>query len=305
MATINGVSLGSVNYMGFIGFEGVEKAPIAEDLVYWSGNSGRVSEWEIEGILKDVSSQSTVESLVGFYSSGVPVYVDLSDLVAGLRGLGKLGELRGHWVKDHYYYRVNLKLIPGLGVTYAQTFNVYLIDVDYQAKAAVIDPLRGSFAATWSSGFLALQWDFYVDNDASAQTAILEVQTGDDIATVEIWGYTTGAGWTVIGDWGDVDAWGASKDFTDGDAQTRTFKVNVGDRGDAVSGIGTVSKRLGLEQRALISIGLGAHVDTDEYTDYGTDQLKLRIKITHSARDAKRPYPKVTLVDGSRGALPS
>ena len=77
--------------------------------------------------------------------------------------------------------------------------------------------------------------------------------------------------------------------------------MSKGYRGQVLSGVGTVSLKLGCKYRVIMKIGsLSAHSGTDLSTDYGADQLLLSVTLKHSAAEAGvRDYLQITYVDGS------
>ncbi|MCK4582549.1 hypothetical protein KAU18_04470 [Candidatus Bathyarchaeota archaeon] len=57
---------------------------------------------------------------------------------------------------------------------------------------------------------------------------------------------------------------------------------------------------LGLSRRVLLSItAMQAQGSNDMSTDYGSDQLLLKVTAEHTQRETARPYLVLTYVDGS------
>lgn len=255
--------------------------------------------WTLEGSIYD-PTQTQQDRLENLY--GEVVLLDALEV-------SRFGYVKVVTGSSHYDgrpkrlgYSLELASVPAIGFTRSLTSDVYLHDLDYRHNLETFDPHHGRFAVTYSAGRLEVDWSFYVDNDSvDAETALLEFQAGDNLASLELWGWKAAA-WSLIGHWGGEDAWDAVKAWTDDDAVSHDFRANTGLRGAAVAGIGTLSLGLGCQKRVLLSIAtLSAEGATDLSTAYGSDQLLLKAKLVHTSLESARAYPRITYVDGSLG----
>ncbi len=269
-------------------------------LTYWQNLYNPSAQWRITGYLK-APTATAVNKLLNL-QHGLPVLVDLDDRWAGFITWGRVAEVRPRpsRVGKVFYYEILVNEIPAIGVTYLQTAEAYLHDLDYYANHKVFNPLSGRFAKSVTVDRLDWTWQFYLDNDkASEQVLVLEFQVGDDIDKLKIWGWKT-AGWSLIGDWGGAQAWDATRDFIDDQPITHVFRANEGIRGAVKAGIGTISQMMGLKNRVLLSVTrMMADGVSDLSTDYKSDQILLKVTAEHTERETARPYPVLTYVDGS------
>jgi len=300
---IGGVDIGNVLIPEPIIRRKNTESPVGGGLTYWQNLYSPSTQWRITGYLK-APTTTAVNQLLNL-KHGLPVLVDLDDRWPGFITWGRVAEIRPRpsRVGNVFYYDMLVNEVPAIGVTYLQTSEAYLHDLDYHANHRVFNPLSGRFAKSVTLDLLDWSWQFYVDNDKiSIQTLIQEFQVGDDIDKLKIWGWKLNGShdWSLIGDWGGADAWDAEKTFTDDDAIAHVFRANYGDRGDVKAGIGTISQMLGLSRRVLLSITLmQAQSGNDYSTDHSSDQLLLKVTAEHNQREAARPYPVLTYVDGS------
>jgi hypothetical protein len=303
MAKIENIDLGIITTI-----EQIEKktfidvSPVGALGVYNQNLINEQHEWRIEGELID-PTQDSIESLNNIRSHGLIVFIDLSDQRADLLGFGKVVNLRKideENVGTLTDYEMILRFQPAVALTRLNIDQMYLHDLDYRAKFSYVDPHFGKHGKTYTSA-LIMDYQLYVDNyKNAAQDAIIEIQCGDDIDKIEVYGWKAAA-WSAIGTWGTGGtAWGtAGSAWTDGDAVSHTPTVDRGDRGEAVS-VGTISLNLGCKKRILLKItnftsGSGVnHLSTK----YGSYQLKLKVKLTHTQRESLRPYPLITYVEG-------
>ena len=297
---IGGVNIGNVQRVEPTYRRSNVETKVGGGLTHWQNLYSPSVQWHITGYI--ASPTPTAVNKILNLQHGLPVLVDLNDRWPGFITWGRVSEIRPSpgRLGNVFYYDMVINEVPAIGVTYMQTSEAYLHDIDYQANYRVFNPLSGRFAKEVTGDRMDWTWEFYVDNDKNAiQTVIIELQVGDDIDKLKIWGWKAAA-WSLIGDWGGADAWDAVKNFVDDGATTHAFRFQEGDRGDALAGIGTVSQMLGLSRRVLGSITLmSAHIAPDLSTDYSLDQILLKFTAEHTQREAARPYPVLTYVDGS------
>ena len=297
---IGNIDIGTVQIVTPIYRRGNVESKVGGGVTYWQNLASPSVRWSIYTYLKSPTEEelNNILNLV----HGLPVLVDLHSFKAGFVSWGRVTEVRPQPMRigGQVYLDIVVNQVPAIGVTYVQTADVYTHSRAYQSNQKVFNPLDGAYNPSFTADRLDWTWEFYLDNDKNAiQTAILEIQVGDDVDKLKIWGWKAGA-WAVIGDWGGGDAWNAAKDFIDDGAITHVFKFQEGDRGDTHAGIGVVSQMLGTERRLLGSITLlSAHIAPDLSTDYSLDQILLKVTVEHTLREAARPYPVITYVDGS------
>ena len=298
---IGGVDIGTVQAVDPILRRSNTEVKTGGGLTYWQNLSSSSTRWAIRGYLKapTVVQVATLFNLM----HGLPVLIDVNDFRAGFITWGRVTEVRPRPSRLGFIfaYDIIINEVPSIGVTYMQTAEAYLHSRSYHSNQRVIDPAVGNYGKTVSAGN-RLDWthEFYVDNDkAGIQTLIVEFQVGDDVNHFEVFGWKAAA-WSLIGDWGDGDAWNAVKAWTDEDAQAHNFQVQEGVRGATLAGVGVVSQMLGTTKRVLMEItDMQAQGDPDYVTDYGLDQLLLKVVAKHSLRGTARPFPMITYVDGS------
>ena len=303
MAKIDNIDLGTVTSL-----EQVEKQTTAEQ----SGSMSvqlmlanmelQTHEWRFEGFLVD-PTQSALESLENMRNHALLVLIDMTEIDARVIGYGKLiyfRKMRGEDEATIINYEGIFRLQPAIGTTCVCTANTYLHDLDYRAKLSRFDPNIGKFNRNYEATRLVFIFECYLDNYAGGtQDPVIEIQCGDDIYRLEAFAWKNSA-WSAIGTWGTGGtAWGtASSAWTDQDSVSHTPTADRGDRGAAL-GIGTISLSLGCKKRILLKITnfltqTGDHVSTK----YGSSQLKLQLKLTHTSREALRPYPHITYISG-------
>jgi len=278
------------------------EASVGGGLTYWQNLYSPSIKWRISGYLK-APTTTAVNKLLSL-QHGQPVLIDLHSRWPGFITWGRVTEIRPRPSRrgNIFYYDMMLNEIPAIGVTYLHTAEAYLHDLEYQVNHRVFSPLSGRFAKAVTGDRMDWTWQFYLDNDkaAPARTLTVEFQVGDDITNFKIWGMKA-AGWTVIGDWEDAGAtvWDDPEDFIDDQPITHVFTVSKGERGD-VEAAGTISQMLGLKTRVIASVTLmQAQGAADLSTDHQDDQILLRVTAEHTLREAARPYPVLTYVDGS------
>jgi len=256
--------------------------------------------WRIEGIFVN-PSQSQIEQLYNL-GYGEVILVDINEF--SLFGYGKVRTaprirlVSGN--KNVWRWYLEIDGVPAIAHTHVQTDEVYLHDLDYRLNLKSFDPHIGRFSINYSADRLEVDWQFYVDNDkASSQDVVLEIQCGDDISEFTLW-YWNGSAWIQIGNWGNADAWGATKNFTDPESVIHDVTAGKNTRGQSVTGVGTVSRKLGCNHRVLFKITGMAADDADSSTVIGGDQLKLKAKLKHAAAEpGVRDYARITYIDGS------
>ena len=259
-------------------------------------------EWRFEGFLTD-PTQEDLESLENVRNHGLMCFIDFADVNALILGYGKLTYFRiidEETYADLARYEGIIRLQSAIGLTHIQTANAFLHDLLYRAKLPIIDPQFGRFNKTWSSNRLELTYELYIDNyKAGIQDIVIEIQCGDDIDGIRVWGWK-GAAWNQIGYWSDVGTpWGSGAGaWVDDDTISHVATADRGDRGETL-GIGIISLSLGCKKRILLKLTnfqtiAGNHLSTK----YGSHQLKLKVKLIHTQREASRPYPLITYVEG-------
>lgn len=301
MGKLGGVDLGYIQTVEPIVSKDFQTVTIPGEISSFQQNLLNYSQsWRIEGFLYN-PTQAQRENLSNL-GNGEVVLVDISEY--SLFGYGKLRVAPRLMLdvtrKNIWNYTFEIEGCLAVGYTYIQTSDAYLHDLNYRSNLKGFDPHYGRFAVNYDSNRLNVDYQFYVDNDkTSIQEVIVEAQCGDDVSKCKIYGWKASA-WYLIGDWGGADAWDAVKAFTDDDSVAHNFRANNGLRGAALSGIGTISNKLGCKKRVLFSItNLLAEGSTDKSTDYGSDQLLLKIVLEHTSIESLRPYVRITYVDGS------
>jgi len=302
VAKIDDIDLGYIRLFERVTRKQLVEAVSAGAFTYWQNLVASSSSWRIIGVLDAEDAASTIKRLQNLHVHGLPVLIDLDDLLDGFIAWGRVAEFRERMEAERsgvYQYELVVNLVPGIGVTYLHTGDAELHDLDYRAAFRAFDPVQGRFGLEVSADRLVWTHQFYLDNDASSiQDLVFEVQVGDDINGFRIYAYKEGA-WRLVGDWGGADSWGATKSFIDENAVSHDFTVDHGTRGEALTH-GTISRMPGLIRRVLIEVSnMQAQSGNDYSIDYGSDQLLLKVSAIHAAREALRPLPLVTYVDGS------
>jgi len=185
------------------------------------------------------------------------------------------------------YYYVECVDGPAWGRTTVHTgTSIQVLDPNYlKAYDEIISPIWHDCSWLLDQTSKYFEYVFYLRNDyASGQDAILEIQAPDNLSNVKVY-YSNGTSYTLIGDWGGADAWGATKNFTDPQSVAHDMIVNKITRGGTLSGLATASLRLGCNNRIMMKItGLSSNDagGADSKTKYGKDQLLLKVKVTYS-----------------------
>jgi hypothetical protein len=209
---------------------------------------------------------------------------------------------------NEWDYRMKLALCPGVGYTRALTDDMAFSDLSYHRKVRAFDPYAGYHNVSHSSLLVSTQ-EFYVMNLAGTEETLeFEVYVGDDLTHIRLRGWKNSA-WDTIGTWGSGGTtFGNTNAWTDEDSDAHTFRVDHDTRGQAVTNFTEdVSMSLGNDRRAMIQIsGMDAYVAASALASkVGDFQLLLEAQITHSQREATRPYPIVTYQDGGFGLGPA
>jgi hypothetical protein len=260
-----------------------------------------VEDVEVTGVLQGPSN-ATVDSFENLRLNGNPVLWDFADKFSNQVFFAKVTEMPIVPQKNTLYrYMARGIRVPCIGTVHSQTPGVWLHDLDYRHSLRTLDPLRGRFAREWSADRLTQTSNLYVDNDNNAVTeALLEIWVSDNPLSLRLYGWKAAA-WSEIGYWGAIDAWGDAKAWTDGDGVAHSLKANYGVMGAAITGIGSLGYMPGNYTRVLLSVpslSADATPSADLSTHYGGDQLLLKMVLAQSSREALRPHPVVTYVDG-------
>ena len=297
---IAGVDIGTVQSVSPIYRRGSVETRVGGGLTYWQNTGSPSVRWSIYTYLKS-PTQTQLDAVLNL-QHGLPVLVDLESFKSGFITWGRVAEVKPSPLRvgGLVYLDILVNEIPGIGTTYVQTDGIYLHDLQYQSNQRVFNPLGARYNKSVTGDRLDWTWEFYLDNDtAGILTAVIEFQVGDDVDKLKVWGWKGGA-WSLIGDWGGADAWNADKNFVDDGTITHVCKFQEGNRGAVLAGIGTISQMLGTYRRVLGSITLlSAHIAPDLSTDVSLDQILLKVTAEHTLREAARPYPVITYVDGS------
>ena len=303
MANINKLDLGTITALNRPSTETYGSINAVGGYRYYP-HMGQTSERYILSGVLNAPTQATLDSLKNLQYSGVPVVIDLDDKYSDFVAWGKVADVDfSPRITSLVYYRIALNIIPSIGNTYIQTADAYLIDLDYIALKRKINPVWGRYDHEVSVDRLDYQYEFYISNRSGAPfEAVLEFQCGEDVDEFTVDGWKAAA-WNQIGNWGNADAWNATKNWIDDNAIAHDFEADRGDRGTVIAfatGNYDVSQMLGLNQRILMRItAMQAAVAPVLSTKVGNDQLLLRVKIHHASREALRPYPVVHIIDGS------
>lgn len=305
MPTLNGLSLQTVN--------GVDREVRKVTSRVATPGLGRVTQnlvseddaFTIRGVLSSGAEAARL-GLENIRYMSQPVLLDLTDLYAGLLAWVRVTESKVTPRGPVNYYEVRCEATQGIGVWFVQTDDAYLHDYpEYRGRLRVLDPYAARSGAAYAYASSRDQYTTvgYLDNDKNdIQAPILEMTAGDDLATLELFGWKAGA-WSRIDEWGvGATAWGTAANWDDGDGVTHAFKPNTGLRGATVAGVGTASNRLGCNGRVLMSVSAlqaDSGASPDLSTDYGSDQLLLKSVLKHTRRESARPYSVITYVDGS------
>jgi len=256
--------------------------------------------YDVKGFL-DNPTQAERESVTAL-RDGNPSLVALTE--EGLYGWGKvidndfrLSEYRaGIW-----NYRMLIHMIPCIGTMKMLHDDGRFSDVDYMCSVKSLDPFASKCGVTHASS-VTHQHSFYVLNSDLSDTNTLEfeVMCGDDIIQVELWAWKSSE-WSEVGTWvsGGTE-FGATAAWTDEDSDEHTFRVNHDVRGANVANFTkNVSNTLGTERRVMVQISAMVKLPTYGLsTDYGEYQLLMKLKLTHTEREASRTYPIITYKDG-------
>jgi len=245
-------------------------------------------------------TQSTLESVLGL-ADGSVLLVEIPEntrLRAGFGSITKPAEDLHDREADIHYITLEVQEVPGVGFAYTQTPDVYFHDRDYRMNLREFNPFWGHHNTQIDENRLVFTQEFYLDNRKSqAQDAVYEICAGDNLTGFKLYGWKTD--WTLIGDWGGADSWGAAKTFTDNDSVEHAVTAAKGERGDTVTG-GTISWKMGCPRdRVLVKFDdLEASSAYKHTTRYVRDQVLLKAEIIHTLRETARPGPIIDFVDG-------
>lgn len=254
------------------------------------------NEWRVDGFLVD-PSYNTLHTLKNIANHKQLVFVDCESSSYLPIGYGKVTDLQldeSEAEAGIITYTVTLAMMAVIGNTRVLTSEAWLIDSYYRVKLKDALPDLGAYNGYFSANRLEYTYQIYVANyKSSSQQAVIEVMVGDDVDYVEVDEYSAGS-WTNKGKWGTGGtAWAGT---------ANNYTVDKGYRGD-VKTIGTITRSLGTWQRLLIRTPfLDAGNVVHYYNAYTTYQRWIRIHVVHTARDAQRPYPQITWIDGSNNA---
>jgi|GEM_PF-2175410 len=186
-------------------------------------------------------------------------------------------------------YTLDCYEVPAWGRTYINTgTSVYLLDLDYsKTYRDLLSPLWVKSGWQLDRYTRYFEYGSYVRNDhTSGQDIILEFQIPDNLSKFRAY-YGNGSTYTLIGDWGGADAWGATKDFTDPQSVAHDMIVNNTIRGGTASSM-TSLLQFGCNKRVLMKITNMSANDAggaDSKTKYGADQLLLRVRVFYSSSE--------------------
>jgi len=263
--------------------------------------------YDVQGFL-DNPTQAERESFNAL-RDGNPAFVQLDE--EGLYGWAKVVDnsfrLR-EYEAGIWSYRIPLFMIPCVGTMKMLHDDGRFSDLDYASKVKSMNPFATKCAVSLNSA-LVHQQSFYVFNAdlEDPNTLEFEIMCGDDINKVEFWGWHT-AEWSLIGTWASGETeFGATAAWTDEDDDEHTFRVNHDVRGANVADFTeNVSNSLGTQRRVVVQISAMVKLPTYGLsTDYGEYQLLLKVKLTHTEREAARSYTIVTYEDGGFGLGPA
>jgi hypothetical protein len=309
MAKIGNIDLGVV--------ETVEPATTKNFNVKYTGDVGsypqsncsQSTSWKIEGCL-DKPSQAQFEALRSLQNDEV-ILIDIPLTKIGgygLFGYGKVQDISFPVDNQRYgliSYSLTVQGCPAIGYTSSKTTGVYLFDLSYRCKHLNLEPHHNRTNISYSASRLQATYEFYVGNrTASVLDALLEIMVGDDILSAQLY-YYNGSSYTSIATWGTSgSAWGAIVNFNDGTTAHAAI-ANVGNRGATVTA-GTISYKLGTQKRILLKITNLTGQTTPSSIKYRSEQLKLKLVLTHSAAETGvRDYVKITYEDGSTSQGPA
>lgn len=213
-----------------------EFRPASNLATYTQNLINEIHEWRIEGFLEN-PTQSNVESIKALRNSGRICLIDLDDIKSGEIAWGKLIAI--DWIDEEEYadiveYEMLLRIQPAVGLTWSRTTNVYLLDLDGKTAMKWLDPHFGKCNKTYNSTRSQLQYSLNIKNDSSSdQTALIEIQVGDNISSVSI---SPSTGWSQA----------------------------TGTRGESVT-TGTISRSLGCDKRVLLKRTFSANENV-QYT---------------------------------------
>jgi len=250
-------------------------------------------DWRISGYLSS-PTQAEVNSVRNLRNAGIMALLDATDNIANMLAFGKLLEVRfvdEEMEVDRKYYDMIFAEQPALGTTDVQTSEAKLASLDELTYLEMFMPFWGRFVPTFNAGRTTFDYEYWLYNrKASIQTVIIEVQTHDLLSKFKLY-YWNGSTYVLIGDWGGADAWDAIKAFTY-ETIAHDVRTNKGSRGDTLTGIGTISKKLGAKKRVLFSI------TNMQAADASGSTLRLKTQIEASAAMLK--YGWGTYIDASQ-----